>query len=132
MTHNHFKRIRKTLRQEILDYLLSLPLSMDIEVNGTRYKLVHAAPMEAYDHDIRYPNPIHFAFWKRFEADFVLPGDYTLIFGHTPTKYFQDNVPVELWYGGDKICIDCGCGYPEGRLACLRLDDGKVFYSEEQ
>jgi hypothetical protein len=46
---------------------------------------------------------------------------------------------MKLWYGDRIIGIDCGCGYPEegpdskyGRLACLRLDDGKVFYSEEE
>ena len=37
------------------------------------------------------------------------------------------------------IGIDCGSGYPEegpdsryGRLACLRLEDGRVFYSQEE
>jgi hypothetical protein len=47
---------------------------------------------------------------------------------------------MALFYSPDRIGIDCGSGYPEdpdhelrpyGRLACLRLDDGKVFYSEE-
>ena len=62
-----------------------------------------------------------------------------MIFGHTPTKHYQDNVPMELWFGDQCIGIDCGSGYPEvglnseyGRLACLRLDDGKVFYSKEE
>lgn len=59
-----------------------------------------------------------------------------MIFGHTPTKHYQDDVPMKLWYGNRMIGIDCGSGYPEdlpeGRLACLRLDDGKVFYSEEE
>ena len=45
-----------------------------------------------------------------------------------------------IYYGEDRIGIDCGSGYPQtpdselcayGRLACLRLDDGKEFYSEE-
>ena len=61
-----------------------------------------------------------------------------MIFGHTPTKHYQEEVPMKLWYGNRMIGIDCGSGYPEegeeseyGRLACLRLDDGKVFYSEE-
>jgi hypothetical protein len=44
---------------------------------------------------------------------------------------------IYQWEG--MIGIDCGSGYPEdpaheesryGRLACLRLDDGQVFYSE--
>lgn len=138
VTHDSFKRIRKTLRSEIIDYLLNLPLNLDIAVNGTAYKLVHAAPMEAFDPRDRYLNPIHFTVWKRFESDFTFSGDYTLIFGHTPTKYFQTKNPMEVWYGNHMIGIDCGSGYPEegpdsgyGRLACLRLDDGTIFYSEE-
>ena len=139
MTHDYLKHIRKTLRQEIIDYLLALPLNVDVLVNGTTYKLVHAAPVEAYNFDPKYKNPIYFAVWKRFESDYTFPGDYTLVFGHTPTKYFQENIPMEIWYGNRMIGIDCGSGYPEagpnsqyGRLSCLRLDDGKVFYSEEK
>lgn len=138
VTHNHLKHIRKTMRREIIEYLHSLPLNIDLKVNGQAYKLVHGAPMEEYDADPRYKNPIYFAIWKRFESDYTFSGDYTLIFGHTPTRYFQDKVPMEIWYGNRMIGIDCGSGYPEtgekaglGRLACLRLDDGEVFYSEE-
>ena len=45
---------------------------------------------------------------------------------------------MEIWRGKNCIAIDCGSGYLEedndgmcGRLACLRLDDDKAFYSEE-
>ena len=63
-----------------------------------------------------------------------------MIFGHTPTKYYQEDVPMKLWYGYRMIGIDCGSGWPDdpedfyygfGRLACLRLEDAKEFYSEE-
>jgi hypothetical protein len=44
---------------------------------------------------------------------------------------------MEVWHGENRIGIDCGSGYPEhgenshyGRLACLCLEDGRVFYSE--
>lgn len=135
VTHNHLKLLRKQKRKEIVDYLLSLPLSIDIEVNGTAYKLVHGAPEESYSAEPKYKNKIHYAVWKRLDINDELSGEYTLIFGHTPTRYYQDKVPMELWYGERRIGIDCGCGYPEGdplgRLACLRLDDGKVFYSQE-
>ena len=137
VTHDHWKRLRKSKRQEIIDYLLSLPVDIDTEATGKAYKLVHAAPPEEYDFDRRYRNAIHFAVWKRLGVDSPLSGDYTLVFGHTPTRYFQDTVPMEIWYGEKRIGIDCGSGYPDagfegelGRLACLRLEDGRVFYSE--
>ena len=134
VTHDHFKRIRKTMRREILDYLHSLPLSIDIQVNGTIYKLVHGAPAEAFTHEPPYRNPIHYAVWKRLDVTEEPPRNFTLIFGHTPTRYYQDHVPMEIWHSENRIGIDCGGGYSEdgvGRLACLRLDDGAVFYSEE-
>lgn len=48
---------------------------------------------------------------------------------------------MRIWRSSRQIGIDCGSGYPEftdpalrqywGRLACLRLDDMREFYSEE-
>lgn len=135
VTHWHLKWLRKSVRAEIADYLRSLPLHFDITVNDRAYKLVHGAPIEACDRDPKYRNPTHFAVWKRLESSETVPGEYTLIFGHTPTRYYQDCVPMEIWQESQKIGIDCGSGYPDGnpmgRLACLRLDDGAVFYSEE-
>jgi len=135
VTHDHWKRLRKTLRGEITDYLRSLPLHFDITVNGKAYKLVHGAPMEAFARQMRYPNAIHFAVWRRLEAGEGLSDAYTLVFGHTPTRHYRDVVPMEIWQEPGRIGIDCGSGYPDddsrGRLACLRLEDGKVFYSQE-
>ena len=39
---------------------------------------------------------------------------------------------MRIYHGSGRIGIDCGCAYPEGRLACLRLDDMKEFYSEPE
>ena len=41
ITHEYIKHIRKSVRKEIFDYLHSLPLNIDIEVNGQPYILVH-------------------------------------------------------------------------------------------
>lgn len=139
VTHSHWKRLRKSLRKSILEYLLHLPLSMDVEVDGNSYLLVHSAPAQDYDGTPPYINPTHYAVWKRREAEDAAPEGCTLIFGHTTTKHYQDAVPMEIWRAEGCIGIDCGSGYPEegpdsryGRLACLRLDDGRVFYSREE
>ena len=109
------------------------------EVDGKHYKLVHASPLENWERneDPRYLNPTHFTVWYRIKADDPMPEGCTVLFGHTPTRHFQDTRPMEPWYGENRIGIDCGCAYPEtgpdsdwGRLACLRLEDGKVFYAQ--
>lgn len=139
VTHNAIKGLSEPEVREITDYLRGLPLSINISVNATAYQLVHGAPVELYSFDPKYRNPTHFAVWKRLGLYDRTCGGVTVIFGHTPTRHYQEGIPMTLWYGEGKIGIDCGSGYPEagaegryGRLACLRLDDGKVFYSEEE
>lgn len=141
VTHRYWKRIRKDLREEIIQYLHSLHLNYDVEVNGMHYKLVHGAPVEehAYFKD-EYENPTDFAVWMRWQLQDEVHGDYTMIFGHTPTRRYARCMPMQIWHGDRRIGIDCGGGYPDdpnypfrklGRLSCLRLDDMKEFYSEE-
>ena len=132
VTHAHWKFLRKSLRQQIAAYLLALPLQFDLTVAGKCYRLVHGAPAAQYDADPMYKNPTHFAVWKRLGVEDGPTDGSTLIFGHTPTEYYQEGSPMTLWQREGLLGIDCGSGYPagsKGRLACLRLDDGKVFYS---
>ena len=135
ITHQFLKRQRKNVRAEIFEYIRNLPINIDIEVNGIKYKLVHASPIEnfylSYMNARYYMNETEFAVWERWSPyqDHV-PEGYIMIFGHTPTSHFQLGTP-RIWHGENAIGIDCGCGYEDGRLACLRLDDMKEFYSKE-
>lgn len=141
VTHDYLKHLRKTIRSEILDYIHTLPLNFDVTVNGEDYKLVHGAPAEMYRNYMwRYANETEFAVWKRWHISDHVPDRHTMIFGHTPTVYYQANDPLEIWYGRNRIGIDCGSGHSNsardeytflGRLACLRLNDMREFYSKE-
>ena len=134
VTHYGWDRLDEAARTEVRKYLQNLPLCFDVEVAGKAYKLVHGAPVEMRFFEPSYKTIAHFAVWKRLGGFDQCPKGEILVFGHTPTQYYQDNVPLSVWFGPGMIGIDCGSGYPEGgigRLACIRLDDGKVFYSEE-
>ena len=140
VTHNCLKHIRKEIRREVFDYLRQLPINIKVDVNGKNYLLVHGSPLENYCPISReYKTKEEFAVWKRWMPCDAVPEGYILIFGHTPTIYFQDNDPLEIFRCDNAIGIDCGSGYPKsqfdgetiGRLACVRLDDLKVFYSKE-
>ncbi len=138
VTHDYLKRIRKDTRRLIFDYLHSLPINMNIEVNGIKYKLVHASPCENFGtHGRDYENHYEFGVWHRWNQCEPVPEGYVMIFGHTPTVDFQDDNILRIWHSDEAIGIDCGSGYSEernywsykGRLACLRLEDMKEFYS---
>jgi len=143
VTHDHLKRLRKSLRAEIFEYLDKLPLREDVTVNGKRFILVHAAPAELFEQyrsSTKYTSEKSFALWYRFNELDANPCDGTVIFGHTITSHYQKDEPLCIWRGPGLICIDCGSSVPEwdstlstrkGRLACLRLDDMREFYSEE-
>lgn len=141
VTHDYLKHIRKSIRAEIIAYLEALPINIDIEVNGIKYKLVHGTLLESYGtgyRSYRYASPVEFAVWERLPIDAPVPEGYTLIFGHTPTIHYHSDNPLTVWHGNRLIGIDCGSGFPinenayleKGRLACLRLDDMKEFYSD--
>jgi len=130
VTHNYLKHIRKEHRVEIFNYLKSLPLEFEVTVNGKKFLLVHASPAQEYNKSTKFKNETEFALWNRWHRGNDVPKGYTLIFGHTPTYHYRKIKPYQIWKEGRAIDIDCGCGYSEGRLACLRLDDMKEFYAE--
>ena len=138
VTHAYIKHIQKSVRADIFSFLKGLPLFYDVELNGKQYKLVHAAPPELFEKYGRHYNSAReFSVWKRWEENEFHETDYIMIFGHTPTIEYSDSNPLRIWYGDHMIGIDCGSGFPSyldigGRLACLRLDDMKEFYSEKE
>ena len=140
VTHEYLKRISKHLRAEIFAYLDDLPITYTMEVNGHTFSLVHAAPPDLYtEHGAHYATQRDFAVWWRQLVEIGPLTQRTIVFGHTTTHHYQSNNPMQIWHGDGLIGIDCGSSYPEGcdaengyagRLACLRLDDMKAFYSE--
>ena len=142
VTKKSMLALPRSERFKLLRTVRALPLCYDITVGEKAYKLVHAAPIEYCDeYSERYRDAETFAVWMRWGKDFVPPWDYTLIFGHTPTDHYLPDKTLRIYYGDRMIGIDCGSGYPDppdpdeefyGRLACLRLDDMKEFYSEEE
>lgn len=140
VTHDAFKCLDSSTQEQLVEYLKGLPVNLDIQVNGKKYKLVHAAPIEGYvENDDMHHSAVHYAVWQRLRRWDTNPVPETLIFGHSATKHYQRCHPMKIYYGINMIGIDCGSGYPEpeecywpqGRLACLRLEDMKEFYSDE-
>ena len=129
-------------REKIYAFLRGLPLFYEVELGDTVYRLIHAAPIELYSsHRWDYRSRTMFAVWHRWPLEESFDMNCTVIFGHTPTCYFEKKIdPMRIFHGEKRIGIDCGAslpvnaphlGLPHGRLACLRLDDMAEFYSEE-
>ncbi len=116
-TLKNFVNQSKATQQRIIKYITQMPTSVDLTVGPKMYLLVHASPL---------------SIWTRLKPADKMPRGKTVIFGHMPTECYQDETPLRIWYGKDKIGIDCGSGNVHNacRLACLRLDDMVEFYSD--
>lgn len=117
-TLNQYSDLCEYDRDRIDDYLNNLPITIDLG----DFLLVHAGYTDKY-HDS------DFCLWAR--EDFLNREtgiDKTIIFGHTPTHFMTSEKPMSIWYNKDRIGIDCGACFNNGRLGCLRLDDMQEFY----
>ncbi len=143
VTVEYLKHIRKSVRKEVFEFVEKLPTSYEVYINDQRYVLVHGAPEQLYDKNnprhAKYKDAQYFSIWYRLMYYDVIRDDYTVVFGHTPTSHYQLKHPLCIYKDTKRIGIDCGSGFPEdgssfihseGRLACLRLDDMKTFYSK--
>ena len=135
ITKKEFRGETKEVQDKILQYIGSLPLNIELNIDGTDFLLVHGMPtcmFEKYGRE--YETVAEFAVWERIESwmkvDF--PAD-VMICGHTPTWYYRDENPMKICNVRENVYdIDCGCASGEeygGRLCCLRLEDMSVFYT---
>jgi serine/threonine protein phosphatase 1 len=131
-------------RGEILTYLTSLPYNYTITVGDRKFVLVHAGLYIPERNNKKASPSTAEVLSRQSEEDMLWIRDEffkfralstsTVIFGHTPTAYFEKAKVKKwgIWYDkkfNDKICIDGGCVFG-GRLNCLRLDDMEEFFVE--
>ena len=139
VTHKAYNMLSEKQKEEIKDFLNNRPLNIDLYVHEKHFKLLHAMPEEVYNElkELIPSSVTTFCVWERKLQPTLSVLPYISVIGHTPTMYFQNNNPLKIYYNGNMIGIDCGSGFPKpcrnedliGRLACLRLDDMKEFYS---
>ena len=136
VTLDAFTALDRATQKEVISYLKSLPMEFTLTVNNRNFVLVHATSKKMTQfHELRDGELKEFLVWDRESVRWIpamgVHENEIVIFGHTPTCNLQDKRPLEIFVEDNIIGIDCGAAYPEiGRLACVRLDDLRVFYSD--
>ena len=142
VTYEKFIGLLKEEREEIINYLKSLPLFYRIKVGENSFYLGHAfiAPESTYPMDVLYPdgldqNVIGFLVWESpFKNPHILPKNEDnkyYILGHVYVQHFNKTGKIEKF--GNAFDIDGGCALPKDEddhtnLILLRLDDFKEIY----
>lgn len=141
ITYHAWNRLTAEAKEEIVSYLQSLPLNRDVVIGKRHFKLVHGAAAETYEASRHFigESKASYCVWNRDSVLKMADSDcWTTIFGHTATTEFQDANPPRIFHHKMIIGMDCGSGWYDptgkfnlqGRLACLRLDDMREFYSK--
>lgn len=140
-TFRDFFSYTKDFQTEVINWLSNQPVVIpNVRVGEKLFYLTHA------HHGVKWYNKtmtrndllkreMDYLMWNRGYERGLFPicplQETTVIFGHTPTKYFYPNHERKIWKSESEryINIDCGCSDVKNpTLGCLRLDDMKEFY----
>ncbi len=125
-TLSGYRALDHDMQEGVIDYLSDMPLYEEVTVNGRDYLLLHQGIYDfTPDMDLDFLEPSDF-FSESVDPTAKYFDDKTIIVGHTPTSESNGGAD-RIFYGNGTVFIDCGLGRG-GRLACLRLEDGKEFY----
>lgn len=145
-TIQEVEKLEPESRKRLCEYLKGLPFYTSLKVNGTEYFLTHSGIragccVEKEDGVIDIQASVDMAVKESQESYLIsddinymsdsLRFDKKVIVGHYPTLLLPDCYgSAKIYYGKNYINIDTGNDRREegGRMACLRLDDGKEYY----
>lgn len=125
-----------------LDMFWEMPLYYELKAEGRDCVVVHGGYVEKPEElGERYSDRESFYLQAREEGYLLGGKEHGLIVaGHTPTiipgTFTYTGGSVFRYYNAEKDCvfydIDCGCAFrdqdPRGRLACIRLEDERIYY----
>ena len=124
------------------DLIREMPFYFETPIGGRDCVIVHGGYAEDLEKiGLGDTSPEEFYLHARMEG-YLLGGKRhgMVIAGHTPTtaegEFTYNEGNVFRYYDEEKDCIfydiDCGCVFrelnPKGKLACIRLEDEKIFY----
>lgn len=129
-TIDGFRALDRAKQQEVIDFIEDMPEIEEISVAGQKYILVHGGLGDFYPGKPIEDYTIEELIWARAEYDIQYFDDTYVVTGHTPTQGIPGNPrPGYIYRQNNHIAIDCGAVRRSGRLAAIRLDDGKEFYT---
>ena len=122
----------------LADLIMGLPLQAEVEIGSVKYLLAHAMtfdPSAGEQEDKAYLEGVGDIkmYWERGVAGYVsLVGHHDSSYQYSnPNGKYLDEGSSSIWINGPEnvYLMDCGCGLPNGRLACICLETGERFYA---
>lgn len=129
-TATAFRKLNREMQAEILEYLEDFSLYEEVHVGGRDYVLVHAGLEPFAEGKALEDYTLAEMIFKAPDYERVYFADKYLVTGHRPTLALEGEACGKVLCKNNHIAIDCGCVFG-GKLAVMRLDDGKIWYVEK-
>lgn len=136
--YNSFDLMAERLTQgdmlALANWLLSFPLQQEVVFGDKRLLFAHAMTSDP----AVMKDDIYYLMGDDSDEEFYRSGidGYVSFCGHTFSSFFSRyggeyiDGPASIWRNERQnvYMMDCGCGYSDGKLACLCLDDMRTMY----
>ena len=131
-TINEFRELSPDMREAVMDFLQDLLIYVQLRAGGQEYLLVHAGLGHFAPEKNIEDYSLQELVWERADYARTYYPDRVVITGHTPTWSIEGNPePGSVYRANHHIAVDCGAGFPDGKLAAVCLETGEVFYAEK-
>ena len=140
--YNSFDLMKDRLTEvdmlNLADLIMRLPLQVEIEIDSNKYLLAHAMtfdPNAGEQEENAYLEGLGdmHEYWKSGVEGYIsLVGHHDSGYQRAnPIGSYLDEELGSIWLNGqgNVYMLDCGCGLPNGRLACICLETGERFYA---
>ncbi len=140
--YNSFNLMKEKLVEidmlNLADQIIQLPLQVELEIGSVKYLLAHAMTFHPESGEQEINAYLEGTGVMQDYRDNGVEG-YVSLIGHHDSSYqfrnpkgcYLDEGTNSVWRNepGNLYMMDCGCGLPNGRLACMCLETGERFYS---
>ncbi len=125
--------LRGILKPPAEPVVVDFSMYEEVEVGGKEYLLVHAGLGNYVPGKMIEDYSLRDIVWEAADYEVCYFQDKYVVTGHTPTQFIAINKrPGYIFKQNNHIAVDCGACFPGGRLAAIRLDDGREFYVERR
>ena len=129
-TIDEFRELDVEMQDEVIEFIKDFSVYEEVCVNGHDFVLVHAGLGDFKTGMDIEDCSLYDLVWKRADYEKKYFDDKTVVSGHTPTQYIENNEnPGYVYKKNNHLAIDCGAHIKGGRLVAVCLDTMEEFYS---
>ncbi|NLD87258.1 MAG: serine/threonine protein phosphatase [Clostridiales bacterium] len=127
-TYIEYRNLTPEERKNALSFLNFMAIYEAIEVGSRSFFLAHTVPERERFLSFDSCTIEDFIMGEPDYEEVYLP-EVTIVTGHTPTSFIDEEYRGRIWHGNNHIAVDCAAVFGNP-LGCICLDTMKEYYTD--